>query len=407
MKLKKDKKSKKTKNIIILSLFVIVLIFGAKPLYKSFVKSQVTYNIVNGYVEKTSSTTAYIVKKETVLDIDKTSSTVPIVEQYKRTSKGDIIAVYKNNKYEEYLKKIESMDKEIQTLIKDLPVTYSNEVESIDDEIAKLSKELVNVNSYVKMQEYKSKIDELSYKKVITLGEISPAGSKIKEYIEQRKAVEEESKKSSDSIKATASGSVTYKVDSLENIVDIDKLLNSSDTEIEKLIEKYNQNVDSNYGIKIVDNFKAYIIIKEPIGKNDDYIKEKNNYEFKMLDKEKEIFTGKLVKNIKNSSYNYCIFEINEGIEKIIDLRNLNVEITWTKVKGTAVLLEGIKKDSNTGYEYINILKTGKYLKVPVVIKISSDGIAIIENMSNEKRKELKIENTDTFSLYDQVIIQE
>lgn len=407
MKLKKSKKSKKIKNIIILSLFIIILIFSIKPLYKNFIKSQITYNIVNGYVEKTSSTTAYIVKKETVLEVDKNSSTVPIIEQYKRASKGDIIAVYKNNKYEEYLKKIEVMDKEIQNLIKDLPVTYSNEVESIDDEIAKLTKELVGINSYVKMQEYKSKIDELSYKKVITLGEISPAGSKIKEYIEQRKNIEEESKKSSDSIRATASGAVTYKLDGLENSVDIDKLLNSSDSEIEKIIEKYSQSIGNNYGVKIVDNFKAYIIIKEPIGVNDKYIKERNNYEFKMLDKEKETFTGKLVKNIKNSSYNYCIFEINENIEKIIDLRSLNVEVTWAKIKGTAILAEGIKKDNNTNYEYINILKTGKYIKVPIVVKISSDGIAIIENMSDEKRKELNIEITDKFNLYDQVIIQE
>lgn len=407
MKLKKEKKFKKNKNIIILSLFVIILIFSIKPLYKNFIKSQITYNIVNGYVEKTSNTNAYILKKEIVLEIDKNSSTVPIVEQYKRASKGDIIAVYKNNKYEEYLKKIEVMDKEIQNLIKDLPVTYSNEVESIDDSIAKLTKELVGINSYVKMQEYKSKIDELSYKKVITLGEISPAGSKIKEYIEQRKIIEEESKKSSDSIRATASGAVTYKLDGLENSVDIDKLLNSSDIEIEKIIEKYSQSIGNNYGIKIVDNFKAYIIIKEPIGLNDEYIKEKNNYEFKMIDKEKETYTGKLVKNIKNSSYNYCIFEINENIEKIIDLRNLNVEITWAKIKGTAVLVEGIKKDDNSNYEYINILKTGKYIKVPIVVKISSDGIAIIENMSDEKRKELNIEIKDKFNLYDQVIIQE
>ena len=406
MKIKKLNIKRIIKNILILILLILILIFAGIPLYKKIFKAQVTYNIVNGYVEKTSNSKAYIVKKETVLDVDKTSTTVPVVEQYKRTSKGEIIAIYKNKKYDEYLKQIESMDKEIQTLIKDLPVTYSTEIGNIDAEIAKLSKEIKNINSYVKMQEFKSRMDELAYKKTLTLGEISPPGSKIKELIDQRKKIEEDSKKSSDSIKSNASGAVTYKLDNLENIINIDNILKYSVEDIEGFMDKYNQNIVNNYGVKIVDNYEAYIIIKEPTGENDQYIKEGKEYTLKMIDKENKSIVGKLIKNIKNENNNYCIFKIDNGIESIIDARILNIEVTWVKVTGEAVLLDGIKKDP-AGYDYITIITKGKYVKIPITIKIASDSICIVENMSVEKRKELNITDTDTFNLYDQVIIQE
>lgn len=419
MKIKKEedmlKNKKKIKNrnktIILTLIFVIlmfvILMFGIFKLYEHFFKSQLTYIIVNGYVEKTSDTQGIAIKKETILDIDKTNVTVPIIEQDKRTAKGEIVAIYKTKKYEDYLLKIEEMDKEIQTVIKDLPTVYSNEVVYIDNQISVLSKEINGINSYIKMQEYKNKIDNLLYKKIITLGEISPAGSKIKELVESRKKFEEDSKISSDSLRSTAAGLVTYKTDGLENEVNIDNILNYSDKEIEKIIEKYSQNTENNYGIKIIDNYMAYIIIKEPIGLNDSYIKEGKEYTLKLIDKENINITGSLIKNIKNETNNYCIFKIKNGIENIIDSRTINLEVIWTKTKGMAILTEAIRKDTSEAYDYITIIKGGQYIKIPIEIKISSDSICIIENISQERRKELNITNTDNFSLYDQVVIQE
>jgi hypothetical protein len=405
--LKNKKKIKNRNKTIILTLIFVILMFGIFKLYEHFFKSQLTYIIVNGYVEKTSDTQGIAIKKETILDIDKMNVTVPIIEQDKRTAKGEIVAIYKTKKYEDYLLKIEEMDKEIQTVIKDLPTVYSNEVAYIDNQISALSKEINGINSYIKMQEYKNKIDNLLYKKIITLGEISPAGSKIKELVESRKEFEEDSKISSDSLRSTAAGLVTYKTDGLENEVNIDNILNYSDKEIEKIIEKYSQNTENNYGIKIIDNYMAYIIIKEPIGLNDSYIKEGREYTLKLIDKENINITGSLIKNIKNETNNYCIFKIKNGIENIIDSRIINLEVIWTKTKGMAILTEAIRKDTSEAYDYITIIKGGQYIKIPIEIKISSDSICIIENISKERRKELNITNTDTFSLYDQVVIQE
>mgnify|MGYP006974354409 CR=1 FL=1 len=39
---------------------------------------------------------------------------------------------------------------------------------------------------------------------------------------------------------------------------------------IKNIIEKYNTNGNNEFGIKIVNNFNAYLLVKTPKGENDD-----------------------------------------------------------------------------------------------------------------------------------------
>ena len=61
--------------------------------------------------------------------------------------------MYKNSEYDEYLSSIAELDKVIQTLIVDLPTSYSNDVASIDSQITTLAKQAKEETSYIKMQE--------------------------------------------------------------------------------------------------------------------------------------------------------------------------------------------------------------------------------------------------------------
>lgn len=392
------------RRIIIVIFVVFAIIFGIM-IYRMIFKSTKTFTIVNGYVEKVSDTFAYLVKKETIMDMNKSDTTVPIVEQYKRVAKNQVIATYKNSKYEEYLKQIDAMDKEIQTIVKDLPTTYSNDVSDIDNEITKVTEEAKKATSYVKMQEYKSKLDELSNKKVTMLSELSPKGSKIRELIDNRKKLEEQSASSSDNIRSTASGIMTYKIDELENVINIDNLLTSTPEQLDAMMEKYKNNTKNIYGMKIVDNFKAYLVVKEPLGENDTYIKEGRVYNIRVTDKDNLSLTATLIKDTKTAEFHYAIFEIDNDMESLVDARAMNVEVIWTKVTGMTVPNTALKKDENTTYDYITVIKGGDYVDVPVSVKIASDSICVIENLTEAKRKELNIANTNTFSLYDQVLI--
>ena len=404
----KEKKyiSKKTKKNIVIIL-TLLLIISSFILYKVIVKSKRTYTVVNGYVEKVSDVTGLVLKDETVIKLNNETSAIPIVEQGKRVSKNDVIATYKSENYENYLAQIEQVDREIEILVKDLPATYSVDVANIEEEISELVRQAQNTTSYLKMQEYKSKIDQLAYKKVIILGELSPTGSKIRELIEKRKKMEESNHSSKDNIKAVKSGVVTYKIDKLENIYDFENILNFSKEDFENIFSKYSENNSNDFGIKIVDNYLAYLAIKIPKGLYDEFIKEEYRYNIKTNEKNSDSFIGTLIKKIDARDENYLLFKITDGIENIVDYRMISLEIIWDKTEGMAVLKNAIKRNEQNTYDYVTVVNGGEYLQVPVKIVSSNEGICIVENFTSEEKEILGIsDNRNKISLYDILVVE-
>ena len=405
-KMSRTKAFKIKQNIFFGLIFVSIV--GGIVLYKFTLKPQITYTVVNGYVEKVDDTTAALIKQESVLELRKDSSAIPVVEQGKRAAKDEVLAVYKSEDYEEYLNKINDMDESIASLVKDLPTTYSLDITNIQNEISSVTKNAYGENSYLKMQEYKSMLDELSYRKVNTLSELSPAGSKIRELIEERKELENQNKMSGDNIKASVSGVVTYKIDGLENIVDFSKVEKLSSDKIDEIFGEYKENNINNFGIKIINNYSAYLITKVPRGENDKYIKEGSVYKLKLNgNNNNNTLEGTLIKNIQTDQFNYSIFHISNGIEDLIDNRLLDVEIIWNREEGMAVLKNAIKRNTEDTYYYVTLVNGGQYMDIPIKIVSSSDTVCIVENFSKEERESLNITTTSTLQMYDVLVVQE
>ncbi len=387
--------------IIIIAIFIFVI-------YKITVKPQVTYTVINGYVEKIIDTKSYILKNESTIDYEKNNSFIPIIEEGKRAAKNEVIAIYKNADYDNYLNQINELDASIETLIKDLPVTYSADISKINAEIEGLTEKSIALNSYVKMQEYKTKLDELSYKKITVLSDLSPTGSKIRELIKSRKKLEDNYKNSKNNIKTTKSGVVSYKIDNLENIFDFDKIMEFKEDDIESIIEKYNSNISNEFGIKIIDNFNAYLLVKVQRTESDDnYIKIDKKYNLKLTDEENKEITAVLRKKIIKDDNNYLLFEINNYIEELIDLRTTGVEIVWEKTEGMAVLKKAILKSDDGNYDYVVLVNGGQFLQIPIKIISSSDTVCIVENLSSEEKEQLGITTNAVLELYDILVVQE
>ena len=405
-KMSRTKAFKIKQNIFFGVIFVSIV--GGIVLYKFTLKPQITYTVINGYVEKVDDTTAALIEQESVLELRKDSSAIPVVEQGKRAAKDEVLAVYKSEDYDEYLSKINEMDESIASLVKDLPTTYSLDITNIQNEISSVTKNAYGENSYLKMQEYKSMLDELSYRKVNTLSELSPAGSKIRELIEERKELENQNKMSGDNIKASVSGVVTYKIDGLENIVDFSKVEELSSDKIDEIWGKYKENNINNFGIKIINNYSAYLITKVPRGENDKYIKEGSVYKLKLNgNNNNNTLEGTLIKNIQTDQFNYSIFHISNGIEDLIDNRLLDVEIIWNREEGMAVLKNAIKRNSEDTYYYVTLVNGGQYMDIPIKIVSSSDTVCIVTNFSKEERESLNITTTSTLQMYDVLVVQE
>ena len=227
---------KKLATMIVAVIFAIII---ALIIFQCISKKSGTYTVVSGYVEKISDTQGVVIKQEKVIDINNINSIIPLIEQGNRARKTEAIAMYKDSNYQSYTEKINDLDKQIETLVKDLPQTYSNDISYLENQIELLGKEARKTTSYIKIQEYKTKIDELASEKITLLGELSPSGSKVRELIDQRKKIEENYKSSSNNIKSPMAGCVTYKIDGLEGISDTSKVLGYTSTDIDKIFDSY------------------------------------------------------------------------------------------------------------------------------------------------------------------------
>lgn len=393
-------------NIRVIIVLTIILIFIIFYISKKEFSKKTIYTVINGNIESSEETNLYLLKKETIVDYDKNQSVTAIIDQGKRASRYEAVATYKNDSYDDYQKQIEDIDKQIQTLVKDLPLTYSADISNIDDKILKYSNEVQGTTSYLRIQEYKTKLDELAYKKITILANSSPDSSAIRDLVAKRENLVNLSKTSDQNIISPVSGIVTYKIDGLEGVISYDEILNYSASELEKFISMYDSNTNNEFGIKIIDNFGAYFLVKTPSGKYDEYIKEGKNYKIRVSDFENLVLTATLIKNINDSGYNYSLFEIHNEIDSLVDYRKLSCEIVWNTIEGMAVPLNAIYTDEVNNYPYVLMVYGTDYVKVPINIVSKSDSIALVENVDKEVYEKYNLDTTFILELYDELVIE-
>ncbi len=394
------------RNIFVILFIIGIIGFFTYTLTKDSMKKKTTYTVVEGTIEIADQTNLYLLKDERIIEYDDTLPITSIVEQGKRASKNEAIATYQSSSYDDYLNQIEDIDKQIQTLVKDLPATYSADLTNIESKILEYAVEIQKATSYSKMQEYKSKMDELTYRKITILSNSSPDSSAIRDLINKREELVALSKSSPNTISTPVSGMVTYKIDGLEDSFKYKSVQDYNVSNFDELIKKYDESLSSEFGIKIINNFGAYLLIKTSVGENINYITEGRTYSIRISDLENQTIQATLIKNMEEGDYNYSIFRLNNNIDELIDYRKFSCEVIWKRVTGMAVPLTAIYKDES-GYDYVRMVFGTEYVKVPINVIRKSDSIAIVENFTKEQIKQYGLNNGDyKLELFDELIIE-
>ncbi len=394
-------------NIMIIVLVTIVAIFVSFYFIKNEFNRKTTYTVIQGQIEHTEESNLYLIKKETVIDYDKSQPITAIVDQGKRASKYEAVAIYQNESYDDYLKQIEDIDKQLQTLVKDLPITYSADISNIEQKILKYSSDVQHTTSYLKMQEYKAKLDELAYRKIVVLSNSSPDSSAIRDLVTKREELVKLSKLSDNNIFAPVSGVVAYKIDSLEGKYNFNSVEQMSAKDFENIIQAYDSNSTSDFGIKLIDNFSAYLLVKTQNKDNEQYIKIGRSYNIRISDLENKTLNARLKNNIKEGEYNYSLFEIDNEIDDILDYRKLSCEVVWNTDTGMAIPLNAIHEDEIMQYKYVLMVYGTDYVKIPINIITQSDSIAIVENVDKDEYKKYNLDDSFKLELYDELIIEQ
>lgn len=422
-KIKKEKADniKTKKHLIIIKMLIVVVVclylgFTVINLIKNPTK---TFVIEKDTLSLEEDVVGYIIRDEKILE--GTNAGVELNQtksEGDRVAKGEVVSAYSNNSQDELKNKIAELDSQInEALEKQKNTIYPNDIKALDDQIEKELKQVEGLNNIQKLIEYKESINSSIEKKARISGEKSPAGSYIKELIDKKTDYERQLNASQQYIKSDKAGIVSYRIDDLENILLPNEFYNIDINTLNELPLKTGQLIpESKEKVKIIDNFKCYLITEMTSDKSKEAkvgdklsLRINNGNE---IDAEIEYISEKEKSRI-------IIFKITENVDKLINYRKISFDVIWWSYEGLKVPKQSIinrreytvknSADKETTIVLGDIIrnKLGYEEKITVKIEIENEKFALINNIKTEEKnqiEELKNEKTKSIAMYDEIM---
>ena len=405
----KEKQTKKLNNIkviftlIVISILVICLIYNVIAL---FVNPTETFMIENGKISSSEETECYIVREETLFQGDNYKNGISQIKtEGQRVAKGEPIFRYYTNNEQNLIRKIAELDSQIQEAMEGEKNIYSSDIAILEKQIDENLLKVANTNKLSDIKEYKKIIDNALTKKAKLIGELSPSGSYIKKLVSQRTKYEEKLNSGSEYVKATISGTVSYKIDGLEETLTPQAIEEFTTDYLNSLKLKTGEIIPSSEEKgKIVNNYNCYLVV---ILNSDEAQKAEvdNSVEVTLPTGDTVRATIEFISEQENNKRLFKL-KIDKCVDKLIDYRKISIKITWWSASGLKVPNSSIlREDDKT---YIIRKRAGYSDKIMIKILKESKNYSIIDNYSTLELKEMgysveEITNMKNISLYDEI----
>ena len=395
-----------TKVIILIILLIIILSYIGIVIFNLIKNPTDTFMIENGDLYLEEKTDGYILREEVIVQGDSyKNGLVKIKNEGEKVAKDDPIFRYKSSNEDELIKKIKELDVKIQEALKNEQNISSPDIPLLENQIQDKINSIYGMNNYSEIKILKEEINELILKKAELVGELSPAGSYIKNLIEERSSYEAELNSNAEYIVAPMSGIVSYKIDGYEDFFsskNIDylsqELLENIDVRTGQLIESSNEKA------KIVNNYQCYIaVIMDSEEAKSAKIGDKVSLEFLNL----SAITATIEKIFEEETgTRVIVFKVNYDVEKLLDARKISVNVIWWSKSGLKVPNSAIITEDDKNYIVRN--KAGYKEKVLIKVLKQNENYTIIENYTTEELKELgystsEINKMKKIQLYDEI----
>lgn len=416
------KSKNQTAIYVVLSIILIMIIYGFVQLIL-FLKQPTNSTLVrNGTLVESEEVVGYVIRDEYIVDTSAYAGIANIVvNDENRVAKGGTIISYVSSDQEKLLSKISELDIKIQEAMDNKPNSYSPDVKSLETSIQEnLYQVLTKKHDVYEVYEYKTTINKDIEKKAKIVGELSPAGSQIKELINERLEYERELNKSNQELISDRAGLVSYRIDNYENILTPDSFSSLSIAELEKIKINVGQVIPIDTSkVKIVNNFECYVAVpmdsekSKELGLNstvklrfsntgDDYIKSTVKY---ISDEE--------------DGRRLVIFKVTTNTEELTKYRKINLEVIWWSDTGLKIPNEAIRYetllDPNTNEKIVTLptvttIESTYQEDVWVKIVRNTDKFSIVENYTDDELLEMglteeMISGRNEIQMYDEIIV--
>ena len=403
----KNKKVKEIKNVILLALIICLIIYIIYELVELISSPTEAVLVRKGEVSKEESTFGYIIREEEIITNQSAGENIEKLKaEGEKVSKGEAILKYYTVEKELIAQEISETEAEIQQALESQNEIFSSDIKALDAQIEDKLYSISNKNNVQELKENKTDINSYITKKAKITGDLSPAGSYIKDLILKKNELEESLLEGSQSIYASTSGIISYRIDDLENVLKTTNLESITKEMLNKLDLKPGKVIStSNQRVKLVNNF--YCLIATQSSSNEAKnakVGDKVNIKLSTGDEVKA--TIEHINDEENSRI--LIFRIIQNVEQLVSFRKISMDIIWWSASGLKIPNSSIIYKE--GFIYILKKENNKDKEVLVKIIKENDEYSIVKNYNTDELVELgfdeeTIRNLNKIEEYDNIII--
>ncbi len=363
-------------RVVIIALICAYIIMFV---YTFFAQSIETTNIVYGNLEMAETVYGYITRNEQIVTSNLDGELYPVMDEGERVSKGQAVAVVKNDNSEVISSKIKEITKKMSAF--STPSIFNKDIMLLDNESNEILEKLAVSNyneSFSALKETKNKIETKLNKKSSIIGENSAKGSAERTYYEELKKYEAQLTYSQQELTAPIAGTVAYKLDGYENVFAKKAVSDYDVSTLEELNIPVGELVGSikPNSFKIVDNIEGYITV---VSGSEEALNTAVDKKVKLRFSEisQDEITGKVEFLSFEDDKAVITFRINRGIESLINYRKVKVDIIWDNESGMKVPSKSIKfsEDGNK----IFTVNGNRVIEKDIEVVANWNGEAIIE----------------------------
>lgn len=403
------KKKTINKKMLIFAVLLIIAVYFIYVIYLLVKQPTDIFTVEEGklYLEETD--VGYIIRDEVVVKGNNYKNGMEqIKSEGEKAAKQETIFRYYSKNEENLKKQIAELDVKIQETMKNQADLYPTDVKLIEDQIDEQVEKLNQTTDISKMTEYEKQINNLINKKAKIVGEKSPSGSYLKQLNTQRVKLEKELNEGTETIKASRSGIVSYKVDGLEETLTPNNFSALSKQYLESLNLKTGKLIaTSDECGKIINNFEAYIAT---ISNSTQAKEAKIGDKLKVrLSNNVEIGAEVAYTSQENEEETLLVLKIDKEIEELSNYRKISFDLIWWSYSGLKVPNQSIVEKDDIHYVVRN--RAGYLSKILVKVERQNDKYAIISNYTIDELKELGFSSSDisnmrNISIYDEILLE-
>lgn len=406
--LKKREAKRKRNKIIVMTILALVCLYLVYTIFLLVKEPTDVFTVEQGKVSLEETDLGYVIRKEQVVKGNNYKNGMEKIKaEGEKAAKGESIFRYYSKNEESLKTKIADLDVKIQEAMTNQKDLFPSDIKLLENQIDRKVEDLNKITDVSKLEEYRKEIMDIVTKKSERYGELSPAGSYLRQLKDERKKLENELNSGAEYITAPESGIVSYRVDGLEETLTPDNFSTLSKQFLENLDLKTGKIVASNdESGKIINNFTCYIATisnsqqaKEAKVGNKVKIRLSNNVEI-----EAQI----AYLSQENEEEMLIVLQIDREIGELTNYRKLSFDLIWWSYSGLKVPNEAII--TNDGLTYVVRNRAGYLSKILVKVEKQNEKYSLVTSYKTEELKELgytdqEINGYKTISVYDEILL--